>query len=121
MMQPTDAEDRAARVRCAEILNARTQESLHYDQELDCAVSQLLTSAQMAFTTSDALPDIKQSTDALREMFRRWREHDKRVESTVVGLIRLVQSRCKHVGARTGHNERDGSWMAPCPTCGDSR
>lgn len=90
-------------------------------KELDAAVSQLLASAQMAFTTSDALPDIKQSTDALREMLREWREHDKRVESTVVGLLRLVQSRCKHVGAQTGRNDRDGSWMAPCPTCGDSR
>ena len=90
-------------------------------KELDAAVSQLLASAQMAFTTSDALPDIKQSTDALSELFRQWREHNKRVESTVLGLLQLVRSRCKHVGAQTGYNERDGSWMAPCPTCGDSR
>ena len=90
-------------------------------KELDVAVTQLLASAQMAFTTSDALPDIKQSTDALREMLREWQEHDKRVESTMAGLLQLVQFRCKHVGAATGYNQRDGSWMAPCPTCGATR
>ena len=90
-------------------------------KELDAVVAQLLTTAQMTFTTSDALPDIKQSTEALRELLREWREHDKRVEATVVGLLRLICSRCKHVGAVTGYNERDGSWMAPCPTCGETR
>lgn len=33
----------------------------------------------------------------------------------------IKSSNCKHKGAQTGYNERDGSWMAPCPTCGDSR
>jgi hypothetical protein len=89
-------------------------------KELDTAVAQLLTSAQMAFTTSDDLTEIKQSTEALRDLIRQWREQDKRVESTVIGLLRLVQSRCKHIGATRGHNERDGSWMSPCPTCGHS-
>jgi hypothetical protein len=89
-------------------------------KELDDAVSQLLTSAQLTFTISDAAADIKQSTDALRALLHEWRTHDSRVESTVVGLLRLMQSRCKHVGARRGHNERDGSWMAACPTCGAS-
>jgi len=89
-------------------------------KELDTAVAQMLTTAQTTFTTSYEPADIKQSTDALREMLREWREHDKRVESTVVGLLRLVQSRCKHVGAQRGHNERDGSWMNTCPTCGAS-
>lgn len=89
-------------------------------KELDAAVAQLLATAQMAFTASDEPADIKRSTDALRELFREWQAHDKRVDSTVIGLLRLVQSRCKHVGAKRGYNERDGSWMAPCPTCGAS-
>ena len=89
-------------------------------KDLDAAVAQLLTSAQMAFTTSDEPADIKQSTDALRALMQSWRKQDQRVESTVIGLIRLVQARCKHVGAKRGYNERDGSWMAPCPTCGHS-
>jgi len=90
-------------------------------KELAAAVTQLLTTAQAAFTTSDEGADIKQSTDALRELLREWRAEDKRVESTVIGLLRLVQSRCTHVGASRGYNERDGSWMSPCPTCGDSK
>lgn len=89
-------------------------------KELAAAVSQLLNNAQTAFTTSDEPADIKQSADALRALLREWQAHDKRVESTVIGLLRLMQSRCKHVGAKRGYNERDGSWMSPCPTCGDS-
>jgi hypothetical protein len=89
-------------------------------RELDTAVVQLLDAAQTAFTTSDNPADIKQSTDVLRALFREWQAHDKRVESTMVGLLKLVQSRCKHVGAERGYNERDGSWMNPCPTCGAS-
>jgi hypothetical protein len=89
-------------------------------KELDAAIALLLSSAQTAFTTSDEIPDIKRSTDALRAVLREWQAHDKRVESTVIGLLRLVQSRCKHVGAQRGYNQRDGSWMSPCPTCGAS-
>ncbi len=89
--------------------------------ELDAAVNQLLAAAQTTFTSSDDLADIKRSTEALRALLNEWRKHDKRVESTIVGLLRLVCSRCKHEGAKTGHNERDGWWMAPCPTCGESR
>jgi hypothetical protein len=89
-------------------------------KELKDAVEQLLASAQAAFTTSDELAHIKQSTSALRELLREWQTHDKRVESTVVGLLRLVQARCTHVGAQRGRNERDGSWMNACPTCGAS-
>ena len=90
------------------------------NKELNEAVGKLLASAQMAFTPSDELADIKQSTDTLRALLREWQAHDKRVESTVIGLLRLVQSRCKHVGAQRGRNERDGSWMNACPTCGAS-
>ena len=89
-------------------------------KELKDAVEQLLASAQVAFTTSDKLVDIKQSTKALRKLLQEWQAHDKRVEAAVIGLLRLVQSRCKHVGAQRGYNERDGSWMSSCPTCGAS-
>jgi hypothetical protein len=90
------------------------------NKELNEAVAKLLTSAQMAFTSSDEPADIKQSTETLRALLREWQAHDKRLESTVYGLLRLVQSRCKHVGAQRGSNERDGAWMNTCPTCGAS-
>jgi hypothetical protein len=89
-------------------------------KELKDAVEQLLASAQAAFTTSDDLADIKQSTDALTALAREWQQHSERVRSTVTGLLKLVQSRCKHVGAQRGYNDRDGSWMNSCPTCGAS-
>ena len=28
------------------------------------------------------------------------------------------QRQCDHKGQKTGYNDRDGSWAAPCPTCG---
>ena len=90
-------------------------------KELDAVVTQLLAEAQMAFTTSDTPADLKQSADALRALLHEWYARHKRVETTVIGLLQLVQSRCEHVGAATGYNQRDGSWMAPCPTCGASR
>lgn len=34
--------------------------------------------------------------------------------------IKHYQSQCDHKGQKTGHNERDGSWGSPCPTCGYS-
>ncbi len=34
--------------------------------------------------------------------------------------VRHYQSQCDHRGQKTGHNERDGSWGNPCPTCGYS-
>ena len=90
-------------------------------KELKDAVEQLLASAQAAFTTSDEPADIKQSTDALSALAREWQRHSERVRSTVTGLLNLVQSRCKHVGAQRGYNDRDGSWMNSCPTCGASK
>lgn len=32
--------------------------------------------------------------------------------------ISYYRNQCKHEGQKTGHNERDGSWGNPCPTCG---
>ena len=89
--------------------------------ELDAAINQLLAEAQAAFTSSNDLADIKRSTDTLRAALHAWKAQDERVKATLRGLLNLVCARCKHDGAARGHNERDGSWMAPCPTCGDSR
>ena len=86
-------------------------------KDLDAAVAQLLAEAQIAFTSSDDPADIKRSAEALHKLFHAWQAQDRRVESTVLGLLRLVRSRCPHTGAKRGYNERDGSWMAPCPTC----
>lgn len=41
----------------------------------------------------------------------------KELDSAIIQLL-LVQSQCAHNGAQRGHNDRDGSWMAQCPTCG---
>jgi len=87
---------------------------------LAAALGQALTSAQTAFTISNESADIKQSTDALRALLHEWQTHHDRVETLVRGLLEIVQARCKHDGAKRGHNERDGSWMNPCPTCGAS-
>lgn len=35
-------------------------------------------------------------------------------------LLKIVCSFCDHKGAKTGYNDRDGSWMNPCPRCGYS-
>ncbi len=87
---------------------------------LDAAVALLLAEAQTAFTSSADPADIQQSAEALRKLISAWRVQDQRVEATVIGLLRLVQARCPHAGAQHGRNERDGSWMTPCPTCGAS-
>lgn len=34
--------------------------------------------------------------------------------------IQHYRKQCDHKGQRTGMNDRDGSWGAPCPTCGYS-
>lgn len=40
--------------------------------------------------------------------------------STLMLGVKHYQRQCKHEGQETGHNERDGSWGNPCPTCGYS-
>ena len=90
------------------------------NSNLNIAVTAMLAEAQTVFTVSDDQEDIKRSADALRLLLRQWQTHDKRVETTIVGLLRLVQGKCDHAGAKRGYNERDGSWMNSCPTCGHS-
>lgn len=33
-------------------------------------------------------------------------------------MLAMVRKGCKHENAQRGYNERDGSWMNPCPHCG---
>lgn len=35
-------------------------------------------------------------------------------------MLKMVREGCKHENAEHGWNERDGSWMNPCPHCGHS-
>lgn len=84
------------------------------------AVNKFLADVQKAFTVETDKDSIKESTAALREMLRKWQVHDKQVQSLTRNLIGIVCSYCDHAGAARGYNERDGSWMAPCPTCGHS-
>lgn len=35
-------------------------------------------------------------------------------------MLHMVRKGCKHENAQRGYNERDGSWMNPCPHCGET-
>jgi hypothetical protein len=89
--------------------------------KLNEAMSAFITEAQAAFVVSEDTTKIKAATDQLGTLIKEWTARDQAVMKTVRGLMALVRGNCKHVGARSGWNERDGSWMAPCPTCGESR
>ena len=90
-------------------------------QHLRAGADALLQLAQNALTFSKEPGDIKRACDDLRDLLRGWTTLDKHVDSTVRGLLQLVQKNCAHQGAQHGYNERDGNWMSPCPTCGESR
>lgn len=60
--------------------------------------------------------EIKAECEALGEQIR---IRNSEIEMLAKG-IKHYQSLCKHVGQKTGCNERDGSWGNPCPTCGYS-
>lgn len=88
---------------------------------LDEAVRAILSNAVLVFSVSPDESAIKSSSQALSDLLNRWVAADKQVRQTIGTMLETVRSNCKHKGAQTGYNERDGSWMAPCPTCGDSR
>lgn len=94
------------------------------DEETLCSlrnsVEALLRQAQAALTFSKDPGDIKRACDALSEILRTWHVLDNHVSSSVRGLLQLVRQNCGHPNASRGYNERDGSWMNPCPTCGAS-
>lgn len=64
--------------------------------------------------------DIGGSSRRLREALIAWRKIDDTVKRVLSGLLKIVTDSCDHAGATTGSNERDGSWMNPCPHCGHS-
>lgn len=64
--------------------------------------------------------DIVGSSKRLRDALTRWRKMDETVRHTMTGLLSIVTECCEHSRATTGSNERDGSWMNPCPDCGHS-
>lgn len=88
--------------------------------KLQEGVLELLAEAQMAFTASRSPEEMRRSTSSLREILEVWRMYNEQVGTAVYGLLTLVQRNCKHPNAQRGHNERDGSWMNTCPTCGAS-
>lgn len=64
---------------------------------------------------------ISKAAKSLREMLKLWSSHHNLAEKSLRAFLKLVTDECDHAGARHGHNERDGSWMSPCPTCGHSK
>lgn len=45
----------------------------------------------------------------------------KRAEIEVARtMLAMIRKGCDHRNAKRGYNERDGSWMNPCPHCGAS-
>ena len=86
--------------------------------KLDEAIAELLLAATKAFTASADHAKIKESTAKLTELLNEWNQTTGAGLNAVRGLLRTVRSNCDHAGAATGYNERDGSWMAPCPHCG---
>lgn len=60
---------------------------------------------------------IEWGTRRTRETLAMWQRADKLVQSTLRTFLDIMQWNCKHEGAVRGYNERDGSWMNPCPTC----
>ena len=60
------------------------------------------------------------------EIKERVTELSKEIEQrkSEIDLLRtaldVYRRQCKHIGQKTGYNERDGSWGNPCPTCGYS-
>ncbi len=87
---------------------------------LDETVKALLGEAVTSFTASAEPADIKVSAKQLAEILHRWNAADKQIRQTIGTMLKTVRQNCKHVGAVRGYNDRDGSWMAPCPTCGES-
>lgn len=67
-----------------------------------------------AIVLSHDVAKIKENADYLRA---RLRDIDAE-RKAVVALMQANNSLCAHDGAKRGYNERDGSWMNPCPTCG---
>jgi hypothetical protein len=88
--------------------------------KLDEALAEAIATAGAAFTASTDHATIKTSTDKLSAVLKEWNAKYQAVQRAVGGMIDAVRRGCDHKGASRGYNERDGSWMAPCPHCGKS-
>lgn len=64
---------------------------------------------------------IKSATDELGRLLTLWTNSGRAAADLLRQLLTAARRQCDHAGAQSGYNERDGSWMSPCPTCGDSR
>lgn len=89
-------------------------------EELERAVGRFVGAATAAFTASRDHERIKTATTKIRDLLLEWRAASETVQRALGGLLDTIQAGCDHKGAQRGYNERDGSWMNPCPHCGRS-
>jgi hypothetical protein len=89
--------------------------------KLDDAVQESVAVAAAAFDASTDKAAIKAATTVMIGVLTEWHAKHDAVKRAVGGLLETVRRGCDHEGASRGYNDRDGSWMAPCPHCGDSR
>lgn len=80
------------------------------------AVRRFIADAMGKFHAADPASSAK----AIRGLLADWKRFDKLVHTTLPGILEICTNACDHNGAQTGYNERDGSWMNPCPKCGHS-
>ena len=66
------------------------------------------------------IPCTKEEIKSEISVLRKLREQKQSEMNLINVAIQHYQKQCDHKGQRTGCNERDGSWGAPCPTCGYS-
>lgn len=89
--------------------------------KLDEAIALVFADALATVNLGRTPEETKRSTTALREILTELRSATEPAVKAIWSMLAQAQNRCLHVGAVTGHNERDGFWMAPCPTCGLQR
>lgn len=63
-----------------------------------------------------AFEDIPAEANKLQD-FIRAKQAEIEIARTMLAMVRKG---CDHKNAQRGYNERDGSWMNPCPHCGAS-
>lgn len=83
---------------------------------MEDAVRKFITDAFALFDANEA----PASALKIRSAIANWNKFDRLVKTTLSGILKVCTDICDHRGAQTGCNERDGSWMNPCPKCGHS-
>lgn len=89
-------------------------------QELQQLMSKIIGMVASNVTVSADDADIKTNVDALNKWQELWDSYEKSFRSVLSTLRRHARGLCKHPGAASGYNERDGAWMAKCTICGHS-